>query len=440
MSRYAISCSAAAWIALLGSGLGAQANAAVAEVQRAYAKAEAVYLDLHEHPELSFHETATAAKLASELKQLGYEVTTGVGRLGVVGVLRNGTGPTVMLRTELDALPVAENTGLPFASRVRTKDGAGNEVGVMHACGHDVHMAAWLGTARIMAESRNTWHGTLVLIGQPAEETVEGASAMIGDGLLTRFPRPDYALAVHDDPRLPAGVIGYHPGPILTNADALTIHIYGRGGHGARPESTIDPIVIASRTVVALQTIVSREVSPFDAAVITVGSIHGGTKNNIIPDEVVMQLTVRSFTQAVQQRLLASIERITKAEAVAGGSPREPLIERGPPAKALVNDSALTKRIAAMLTREVGGARVKDVPPEMPSEDFSEFQLAGIPVLMLRIGAVEPGRFEAAAKAGTVLPGLHSALFAPDREPTIRTAMLAEVLALRELMGPAARP
>ena len=438
MSRCALLCRAAACLLLATGGLGAQDNRAVSEVQRAYARAEAMYLDLHQHPELSFHETETAAKLASALKQLGYEVTTGVGQIGVVGVLRNGAGPTVMLRTELDALPVTENTGLPFASLVRTKDDGGNDVGVMHACGHDVHMAAWIGTAKIMAESKATWHGTLLLIGQPAEETVAGAVAMIADGLLTRFPRPDFALAVHDDPRLPAGVIGYHAGPILTNADALTIHIYGRGGHGARPESTIDPIVIAARTVLALQTIVSREVSPFEPAVVTVGSIHGGTKNNIIPDEVVMQLTVRSFTKPVQQQLLAAIVRITKAEAAAAGATREPLIERGPPATALVNDSALTRRIAAMLTREVGPARVKDAPPEMPSEDFAEFQVAGIPTLMLRIGAVESGKLDAATRVGTVLPGLHSAFFAPDREPTIKTAMLAEVLSLRELMGPAA--
>jgi hippurate hydrolase len=421
---------------LAATALGAQTNSAVlAEVQGAYPKSEALYLDLHQHPELSFHETATAAKLAVELRLLGYEVTTGVGRVGVVGVLKNGAGPTVMLRTELDALPVTENTGLPFASTVRTKDDAGMDVGVMHACGHDIHMAAWLGTARIMAGGRASWHGTLVLIGQPAEETVSGARAMLDDGLFTRFPRPDVALAVHDDPRLPSGSVGYHAGPVLTNADALTIHIYGRGGHGARPETTVDPVVIAARTVLALQTIVSREMSPFDPAVITVGSIHGGTKNNIIPDEVQLQLTVRSFTTPVRQHLLASIERIVKAEAVAAGAPREPLIEHGPGTDALVNDSALTRRVAAVLVRELGPARAVDMAPEMASEDFAAFQLAGVPTLMLRVGASEPAKLAAAMKAGTQMPSLHSALFAPDREPTIKTAMLAEVLALRELMS-----
>lgn len=417
--------------------LTAQGGAVAAEVQRVYPGAEATYLDLHQHPELSFHEVETAAKLAAALRGLGYDVTAGVGRVGVVGVLRNGTGPTVMLRTELDALPVTEGTGLPYASRVRTKDDAGLEVGVMHACGYDVHMAAWLATARIMAESRTTWRGTLVVVGQPAEETVAGAAAMLADGFLTRFPRPDVALAVHDDPRIPSGTVGYRLGPAMTNADALTIHIYGRGGHGARPETTIDPIVLAARTVVALQTIVAREVSPLDPAVITVGSIHGGTKNNIIPDEVVLQLTVRSFTEPVRQHLLSAIERIVKAEAVAARAP-EPLIAVGPATRALVNDSAFTRRLVPVLQRELGAARVLEGGLEMASEDFSQFHQAGIPTVMLRIGAVEPGRFASAGNGGPPLPSLHSSLFAPDREPTIKTAIAAEVVSLRELM-PVAR-
>jgi amidohydrolase len=434
MKRYFLPRATCALALVLAARISAQTSSSVAgEVRAVYPLSEALYLDLHQHPELSKHEVQTAAKLANEIRQLGYEVTTGVGGTGIVGVLKNGAGPTVMLRTELDALPVTENTGLPFASTVRTKDDSGMEVGVAHACGHDIHMAAWMGTARIMAGDRTKWHGTLVLIGQPAEETVSGARAMIADGLLTRFPRPDFALAVHDDARLPAGIVGYHAGPILTNADALTITIFGRGGHGARPGATVDPIVIAARTIVALQTIVSRETSPFDPAVITVGSIHGGTKNNIIPDEVRLQLTVRSFTDPVRQHLLSAITRIAKAEAEAAGAPREPLIERGPPAQALVNDTALTRRVSAVLIREFG-ARAKDTPPEMASEDFAEFQLAGVPTLMLRVGAVEQAKYDAAMKSGTPLPSLHSSQFAPDREPTIKTAMQAEVLALRELM------
>jgi hippurate hydrolase len=299
-------------------------------------------------------------------------------------------------------------------------------------------MAALVGTARIMAANRGQWRGTLMLIGQPAEEIVAGAKEMIADGLFTRFPRPDFAIAVHDDARRPAGEVGYHAGPILTNSDALTIRIFGRGGHGARPEATVDPIVIAARTVLALQTIVSRETSPFDPAVVTVGVIQGGTKYNIIPDEVQLQLSVRSFTQPVRQHLLSAIARIVKAEAAAAGAPREPSIERTGGTDAMVNDSSLTRRVSAVLIRELGPARAKDTPPEMASEDFSQFQIAGVPTLMLRVGAVQQAKYDAAMKSGEPLPSLHSALFAPDREPTIKTAILAEVLTLRELM-PAGR-
>jgi hippurate hydrolase len=420
---------------LIGSTVGAQTSSGiVAEVQNAYPSSEALYIDLHKSPELSFHENATAAKLATELKQLGYEVTTGVGRVGIVGILKNGNGPTVMLRTELDALPVTENTGLPFASTVRTKDDSGNDVGVSHACGHDIHMASWMGTARIMAANRGKWRGTLMMVGQPAEETVSGAKAMLADGLFTRFPKPDYLIAVHDDARRPAGEINYRAGPILTNSDGLLIRIIGKGGHGARPEATVDPIVIAARTVLALQTIVSRETSPFDPAVITVGTIHGGTRYNIIPDEVTLEVSVRSFTKPVREHLLSAIARVAKAEAAAAGAPREPVIEHPTATDALVNDSALTQRISSMLIRELGSARVKEGAQEMPSEDLSQFQLAGVPTLMLRIGAVQQAKFDEAMRTGASLPSLHSALFAPDREPTIKAAMQAEVLALRELM------
>jgi amidohydrolase len=393
-------------------------------------------LDLHRHPELSGHEQQTAAKLAAALRALGYGVTTGVGGTGVVGVLKNGNGPAVMLRTELDALPVEEKTGLPYASTVRTKDGNGAEVGVMHACGHDIHMASWVATARIMAGTRQRWRGTLILIGQPAEEAGDGAKAMLADGLFTRFPRPDYALAVHDDARYPAGIIGFHAGPIMSHVDSLKITIFGRSGHGARPESTVDPIVIAARTVVALQTIVSREISPFDPAVITVGSIHGGTRPNIIPADVTLELSVRALSDGVRAHLLKSIDRIVKAEAAAAGAPREPLIESSEGGYALINDPALTQRVATALLRELGAEQVMDTPPEMVSEDFSEYQHAGVPTLMLRIGAVEQGKYDAALKSGDSLPSLHSALFAPDRGPTIKAAVAAEVVALRELMPP----
>jgi amidohydrolase len=415
--------------------LHAQRNAsAAAEVESAYQKGEALYVDLHKAPELSLHETATAARIATELRTLGFDVTTGVGGTGVVAVLKNGVGPTVLLRTELDALPVTEATGLPFASTARTKDDQGNDVGVMHACGHDLHMAAVVSTARIMAGDRSRWRGTLIVLGQPAEERTSGARAMIADGLLKRFPRPDFAIAVHDDPRYPSGMIGYHAGPILSNSDGITIRIFGRGGHGARPETTIDPVVIAARTVLTLQTIVSREISPFDQAVITVGAIHGGTRRNIIPDEVRLDLSVRSFTEPVRQHLRSAIERVAKSEAAAAAAPREPSIELSETANALVNDTVLTARISSMLIRELGSTRVRDVPPEGASEDFSEFQRAGIPTLMLRVGATEPAVYEKAMRDGTTLPSLHSSSFKPDLQPALKTAILAELLTLRELM------
>ena len=433
--RREVVCVLSALAFLVGSGAGAQGRSTItAEIQAVYPRAEALYIELHKAPEISWREKETSARLAKELREIGYEVTTEVGRTGVVGVLRNGAGPTVMLRTELDALPVTEATGLPFASTVRTKDDGGTEVGVMHACGHDIHMAAWISTARIMAGTKNQWKGTLVLVGQPAEEVVAGARAMLDDGLFTRFPKPDYALAIHDHAQRPAGEIGFHAGPLFSNSDALTIRIFGRGGHGARPESTVDPVVIAARTVLSLQTIVSREVSPFDPAVITVGTIHGGTKYNIIPDEVTIQLSVRSFTKPVREHLLSAIARIVKAEAAGAGAPREPVIERTGGTDALVNDSALTSRISESLLRSLGPDQVKATAPEMVSEDFSAYQLAGVPTLMLRIGAAERGKYDAAMKSGTALPGLHSSQFAPDREPTLKAAIAAEVLALRELM------
>ena len=420
------------------SGQTSRPKDVAAEVDAVYAQSESLYRDLHRAPELSGHEQKTAETLAAGLKSLGFEVATGVGRTGVVGVLKNGAGPTVLLRTELDALPVEEKTGLEFASTVRTKNDDGVEVGAMHACGHDLHMASWMGTARIMAGARDRWAGTLVLIGQPAEETLRGAQWMIEDGLLTRFPKPDFALAVHDDARYPSGLIGFHAGPILSNSDALRITIFGSGGHGARPETTIDPVVIAARTVLALQTIVSREISPFDSAVITVGSIHAGTKGNVIPAEARLELTVRSLTAAVRAHLLSAIDRIVKAEAAAANAPKPPAIERLETTDALVNDPALTKRVSDALLKALGPERVKDLAPEMASEDFARFPGAGIPSLMLRVGAVEPSAYDAAQKSGAALISLHSPFFAPDRERTIKAAVTAEVLSLRELMPVAA--
>jgi amidohydrolase len=420
---------------LLGVNLGAAPASDIrSEIDAAYPQAETLYFDLHRHPELSMHEQRTAAKLAAALRESHFEVTEQVGGTGVVGVLKNGPGPVVMLRTELDALPVEEKTGLPFASTERTTDAAGHDVAVMHACGHDAHMAAWTATARVMASRRDRWRGTLILIGQPAEEDGDGATDMVQDGLFTRFPKPDYALAVHDDSRYPAGLIGYHVGTVMSAIDELTLIVHGRGGHGARPESTVDPIVIAARIVVTLQTIVARETSPLEPSVITVGSIHGGTRPNIIPDDVTLQLTVRSVSEVNRQHLLSAIARIAKGEAAAAGAPMEPTIRSDGHIAALINDTALTQRVSAALLRQLGAERVKDTAPEMVSEDFSVFGQSGIPLLMFRIGATSQSALDAAAQSGVPVPSLHSAKFAPDREPTIKAAATAEVLALRELM------
>ena len=405
------------------------------QVNAIYPEVESLYFDLHRTPELAMREQQTAAKLAERMKTLGYEVTTGVGGTGIVAVLRNGKGPTVLLRTDMDALPIEEATGLPYASHVVVKSDSGTSIPVMHACGHDIHMSSWIGTAKLMATNRDRWHGTLILIGQPAEETGEGAPAMIKDGLLTRFPRPDFALAIHDSANQPVGQLGYTPGYALASADSVDITIYGRGGHGGRPQSTIDPVVIAARTVLALQTIVSRENNPLDPVVITVGTIHGGTKNSIIPDEVKLQLTVRTYKPEVRKRVLASIERVAKGEALAGGAPKEPLVKVTHAANAMYNDPELTKRLVSNLRGVLGQANVVEVEPVMVFEDFAEFNLAGIPSADFWVGAVNPEKFAAAQQSGAPLPQLHSAAWAPDYAPTIKIAMTVETTELLELLG-----
>lgn len=405
------------------------------EVNAIYPEIDALYLDLHQHPELAFHEQQTVAKLAERMKALGYEVTTDVGKTGIVAILRNGDGPTVMLRTDLDALPVEEKTGLAYASKVTTTDEAGLTVPVMHACGHDIHMSSWYGTAKLMTANKLQWHGTLVLVGQPAEEVLKGATAMLNDGLFTRFPKPNFALAVHDIHVLPAGQVGFRSGYAMASNDFVDITIFGKGGHAAFPQNTIDPIVIGARIVMALQTIVAREDDPLDPAVVTVGSFHGGTKHNVIPDEVKLQLTVRTYKPEVRKRVLASIERIAKGEAIAGGAPREPLVQIGGTNSAVYNDPELTNRLAAVLRTTIGTGNVVEVPPVMGAEDFSEFSQAGVPSMLLWVGAVEPAKFAAAKQSGTLLPGIHSPLWAPDREPTIKTAVVSEMAMLMELMG-----
>jgi amidohydrolase len=371
--------------------------------------------------------------LAGRVKALGYDVTTGIGGTGIVAILKNGQGPTAMLRTELDALPIEEKTGLPFASTVKTKNPAGETIPVAHACGHDLHMSAWVGTAELMAQNHPHWHGTLMLVGQPAEEIVSGATAMLKDGLFTRFPKPTYALSLHDEPTLPAGVIGYHPAFFRASADALEITIFGRGGHGAAPHNTVDPIVIAARTILGLQTIVSRENNPMDPAVITVGSIHGGTVAKHHPEQVKLLLTVRTFDPEARQRLLSAIEREAKGEAIAANAPKEPLVEVRSGTDAVYNDPELTRRMVTVLRTTLGPKNVVEMPAEMTSEDFSQYALAGIPAVLLHIGAVDPAKLEAARQSGVPLPKLHSPQWAPEREPTLKAAITAETAVLLDL-------
>jgi hippurate hydrolase len=426
----------------------AQNPALDAKVDQELPSLVSTYKALHAAPELSHHEDKTAALLASQLRNFGYDVTEHVGKYpnpawqghGVVAVLKNGAGPTVLVRADMDALPVEEQTALPYASHVRTKNDAGVDVGVMHACGHDIHVTTLIGTAKMLAAMKDQWHGTLVLIGQPSEETVDGARAMLADGLYSRIPKPDYALALHDSSELETGKISYTPGYALASSTSVDVTIRGRGAHGSRPEVSKDPIVLAAEFIMAIQTIVSRENSPFDPAVVTVGSIHGGTKYNIIPDEVHLQLTIRTYKEEVRRHILASLERIAKGIALAGGVPedRAPIVKTSDTevTPAMYNDPALTTREAAALKKGLGAENVVEDSPVMGSEDFGQFGLEGhqIPTLMLRVGAIDAERITASNKSDTPLPSLHSSLFWPVPESTIRTGVKAMTLAVMELM------
>ena len=419
---------------LLGILASAQSSPLDKQVSSVLPEAQTLYLDLHQHPELSSHETRTAAELANRLRTLGYEVTEHVGGTGVVAILKNGAGPTVMLRTELDALPVEEKTGLPYASKVRAKDDSGRDVGLMHACGHDIHMAALFGTASIMAHNKDSWHGTLMLIGQPAEETITGADKMIKDGFFTRFPKPDIGIAMHDTNGLPVGKVGITPGYAKANADSVRITVYGKGGHGAQPQTTVDPVLIAARIAVTVQSIVSREIKPGDAAVITIGYIQAGTKNNIIPDDAQMGFTVRSYKPDVRQHLLAGIERVAKAEAMAAGAEKMPLMEKYESTSAVYNDPVLTQHLAATLEGVLGKGTVVTEDPIMTSEDYSYFVEQGVPSFYFTLGVADPQKLAEAKAAGKQLPSNHSPLFAPVAEPSLKTGMTAEVTILRDLL------
>ena len=387
-------------------------------LQKEYAPLESLYHDLHAHPELSLKEERTSIRMAEELEKIALRVSRRVGGHGVVAVLENGLGPVVLLRSDMDALPLMEATGLPYASQ---------ESGVMHACGHDIHMTCLVGTAKVLIQIKNQWKGTLVFIAQPAEEKGQGAQAMIDDGLFTRFPKPDYALALHVDSQLPTGKVGYRSGPAFANVDSVDLTVYGRGGHGAYPHLTVDPIVIASEIVVALQTIVSRELKPYETAVVTVGSIHGGTKHNIIPNEVKLELTLRSYADETRNQILEAIQRISSSVARAHRAPRDPDIRITESIPSTYNDPKLVNRILGVFRKNFGEDSVIEKDPEMGGEDFGLFGRAGIPAFMFRIGSVARGR--------KPLPSLHSAEYAPDLKPTLTLGVQALSLAALELLN-----
>jgi amidohydrolase len=399
-----------------------------------------LYRDLHAHPELSFAEVRTAKEVARRLTAIGLDVTTGVGRTGVVGVLRNGTGPTVLLRADMDALPVAERTGLPYASTARGIDHNGNDVPVMHACGHDMHVTCLLGALELLAAARTTWTGTVLAVFQPAEEHGSGAQEMLNDGLFERFGKPDVALGQHVAP-MPAGMAGGHPGPAFAASDSLAVRLFGRGGHGSRPETTIDPIVMAAATVLRLQTVVAREVAGGDTAVVTVGSLHAGTKDNVIPDDAELLLNIRSFTPVVRDRVLDAVRRIIRAEAAASGAERDPEITLTDSFPVLVNDADATEQTMAALRDALGNDLVLDPGPVSGSEDFGMFATAaGIPSCYWLFGGVDAAAFFAAMEAGTRdrdIPSNHSPLFAPLLEPTIDTGVTAMVGAALGWLGSA---
>ncbi len=398
------------------------------------------YKHLHQHPELSFQEAKTAALLARQLAEFGFSVTEEVGGHGVVAVLANGDGPTVMLRMDTDGLPVKEETGLDYASIEQAVEQDGRNVSVMHACGHDVHMSVVTGAARQLASQRDAWQGTLVVIAQPAEERGAGARLMLEDGLFERFPKPDYNLSVHTIATLPAGKVGYIAGWMMANVDMVDIHLGGVGGHGAYPHTTNDPLVLAAAIVMDLQTLVSREVPPTEPAVVTVGSIHGGTKHNIIPDEAQLQITVRSYTDAVRNTLLTGIERIATHQAMAMGFGQDQLPEvtiRDEYTPALWNDPALVQRSVAAMSSAIGADRLVEIPAEMGGEDFSRYGRTAdkIPGFMLRLGTVPQSLYDASQRGETSLPSLHSARYAPDPVPTLDTGVKALTAAAMDLLA-----
>src|SRR5580704_16736570 len=396
-------------------------------VESNYDHLDALYKDIHAHPEIAFQEVKTAAKLAAEMRALGFEVSEHVGKTGLVAIYKNGDGPTIMVRTELDALPMEEKTGLPYASHDKTTWN-GRETFVAHSCGHDIHMASWVGTAKTLVGLKDQWRGTLMFIAQPAEETVSGAKAMLADGVFTRFGKPDFGFALHDGASA-YGTIAYRVGIGSSNSDSLFVKFQGRGGHGAAPQTTIDPVMIAARFVVDLQSVISREKDPTEFGVVSIGAIHGGTAENIIPDDVQIFGTIRTFKPEVRAKMLAGIERTAKAAAAMSDAP-VPDIRITEGAKAVMNDPSVVET-AAKVMKVAFGDKCKTSPPGTPSEDFSEFVNAGVPSMFFNIGVYEPERVAAASNGtGPQLPSNHSPLFAPVPKPTIETGIEAMTLAV----------
>jgi len=426
----------------LNQNLDKQLNGQIAELV-------ATYKDIHSHPELSHHEQRTSSLFAAELKKAGYKVTERVGKypdgsqaFGVVAILENGPGPRLLLRADMDALPIVEETGVSYASHVRSTNQSGQEVGVMHACGHDVHVATMIGVARALASSRSGWHGTLMVVGQPSEETLDGAKAMLTDHLYERFGKPDMAIMLHDTNTLAAGTVSVSSGNAAAGVTSIDVTMRGVGGHGARPQVTIDPVVMAGEFIVQLQTIVSRQQDPLDPAVVTVGDIHGGTKRNIIPDEVKMELTTRAYSDKAMKIIIDGVKRTALGVALSAGVPedRQPVVTviKEESGQALFNDPALSNRVKSALDSSLGGSNVFIEPPIMGSEDFGNFGLPDrqIPVVMFRLGAMDPVKFAAAQKAGKSLPGAHTSRFEPSPELTLRTGVTGMTAVAISLLQP----
>jgi len=408
-------------------------------IDKMYPELDGLYKHLHQNPELSLQEKETSARIAKELKALGYEVTENVGGYGVVGVFKNGPGPVLLIRTDMDALPMEEKTGLPYASAKKGISNDGKDTFITHSCGHDIHMTVFVGTAKMMMEYKNSWRGTLLMVGQPAEENGMGAWNMMKDGLYERFPHPDYAIALHDDPFLPAGMLGYKEGALMAGVDMMNVTVYGVGAHGAAPHTGIDPIVLSAQMIQAYQTIVSRKIAPMEPAVVTVGSIHGGTVHNIIPDQVVMQLTLRSYSMDVREQMISSVKQISENFARAAGLPETKMPTywiREPHTPALINDAKLTKQMVEVFKKNIGEDKVTEVKAQMIGEDFSRYgmQERAIPITMFYLGANDPEFLIKAEKEGLEIPGLHSPYFAPLPEPTIKTGIKAMSLFAMDIL------